>query len=93
MTESTSRISAEFDTTRILERPDGFYWENKATGEQFGPFATLAEAQKDMEYGAEDEIEVAETAEEAEDEVGIADWIDPETGLPAEGSVPRIEDH
>ena len=33
------------------------------------------------------------SVEEAEAEIGIADWIDEETGAPAEGSVPRIEDH
>ena len=46
-----------------------------------------------MAYNADSEIEVGETAEEAEEEVGIADWIDPETGLPAEESVPRTEEH
>ena len=29
---------------------------------------------------------------QAEDEIGIADWIDPETGAPAEERVPHIED-
>ena len=34
-----------------------------------------------------------ETLEEAEDEIGVAGWIDPDTGEPAEEGVPRIEDH
>jgi hypothetical protein len=34
-----------------------------------------------------------ETLQEAEDEIGIADWIDPETGEPAEGqSPPRLDE-
>lgn len=83
-----------YDSTRIIERPDGFYWQDKETGKEFGPFATLLEAVADMEAaGAEGEVEVGETIAEAEDEVGIADWIDPETGLPAEDSVPRTENH
>jgi hypothetical protein len=41
----------------------------------------------------EDDIETAETLEEAEDEIGIAGWIDPETGLPAEESISRVEEH
>lgn len=83
-----------YDSTRIIERPDGFYWQDKETGKEFGPFATLLEAVADMEAaGAESEVEVGETIAEAEDEVGIADWIDPETGLPAEDSVPRTENH
>jgi len=40
-----------------------------------------------------EELEEPETLSEAESEVGISEWIDPETGLPAEDSVPRIEDH
>jgi hypothetical protein len=31
--------------------------------------------------------------QEAESEIGVSEWIDPETGGPAEDSVPRIEDH
>ena len=34
-----------------------------------------------------------EPLQEAESEIGIAEWIDPDTGGPAEDSVPRIEDH
>ena len=31
--------------------------------------------------------------QETESELGINEWIDPDTGGPAEDSVPRIEDH
>jgi hypothetical protein len=34
-----------------------------------------------------------ETLEEAEAEIGIADFVDLETGEPAEESPPRLEDH
>ena len=37
--------------------------------------------------------EPGETLAEAEDEIGISDWIDPDTGEPAEESIPRTEDH
>lgn len=93
MNEPIPLTPADYDTARIIERPDGFYWQDKASGEEFGPFATLLETVQDMEFHAEGAIEVGETPEEAEAEVGVADWIDPETGLPAEESVPRIEDH
>ena len=36
--------------------------------------------------------EPGETVQEAEAEIGIADWIDPETGAPAEEERPHIED-
>jgi len=78
---------------RIIERPNGIYWQDTATGEEFGPFASVAEAEADMEYNADSSYEPGERLDEAEDELGIADWVDPDTGQPAEESVPRIEDH
>jgi len=78
--------------TRTLERPDGFYWQNLETDEVYGPFATLAEAVSDMEYGAEAQSDVGDTLRQAEEEIGIADWIDPDTGVPAEEQVPHIDD-
>ena len=37
--------------------------------------------------------EPGETLQEAENEIGMADWIDPETGAPAEGlSHPHLEE-
>lgn len=78
---------------RIIERPNGIYWQDQVTGEEFGPFATVAEAEADMEYNAESGYEPGEDLDEAEDELGIADWLDPDTGQPAEESVPRLEDH
>lgn len=78
----------------VTERPDGFYWEAKK-GEPHGPFPTLAEAEADMlSDGAGDaEVEPGEGLQEAESELGINEWIDPDTGGPAEDNVPRIEDH
>ena len=84
--------SPDFDNTRILERPDGFYWQNLETKEICGPFRTLTEAVEDMEYNADASSDAASLLREAEDEIGIADWIDPETGEPAEEQVPHIED-
>ena len=77
---------------RIIERPDGFYWQAPGSKEQ-GPFTTLSEAEGDMLSGGAGDFEPADTVQEAESEAGIADWIDPDTGGPAEDSVPRIEDH
>ena len=84
----------EYDETRIIERPDGFYWQSKAGNRESGPFPTLLEAVQDMHYYQdESDFEPGETVEEAEADIGIADWIDPETGEPAEESIPRLEDH
>ena len=79
---------------RVIERPDGFDGESKKKGETYGPFKTLVEAEADMlAGGASAEDLEAEGLQEAESELGINEWIDPDTGGPAEDNVPRIEDH
>ncbi|MFA5123757.1 hypothetical protein [Zavarzinia sp.] len=92
MTIAIPETPPDYDKTLIIERPDGFYRQDKASGEEFGPFATLIEAAADMDSGAAN-VGVGESLEEAESEIGIADWIDPETGQPAEESIPHLEDH
>lgn len=88
-------VSRDDEQGRILERPDGFYWESKQTKEPRGPFTTLSEAEADMLTGgaADDAFEAGESLQEAESEIGMAEWIDPDTGGPAEDNIPRIEDH
>ena len=76
----------------ITKRPDGFYWQAKDDGREYGPFATLAEAEQSMQSEGE-APEPGETLAEAESEIGIADFADPETGEPAEESRPRLEEH
>jgi hypothetical protein len=80
---------------RVIERPDGFYWESKETKELRGPFETRAEAEADRLAGgaADEEFDSEDGLQEAESELGISEWIDPDTGGPAEDNVPRIEDH
>lgn len=82
----------EYDRTRIIERPDGFYWLDKATNAEYGPFETLIAAVEDMEYKADSDYEPAESLQEAEEEIGISGWIDPDTGLPAEDSSTHLSD-
>ena len=77
------------DGRRTFERPDGYWWEDTLSGRLFGPFSSLVDAINDMEDGAEPGIEVGETLAEAEDEIGISSWIDPDTGEPAEEQPPH----
>jgi hypothetical protein len=85
-------LPEELPRGRILERPDGFYWESKSG--LYGPFATLDEAETDMLSGGAPEVPAdPDLLQETESELGINEWIDPDTGGPAEDSVPRIEDH
>ncbi|HET7362963.1 MAG TPA: hypothetical protein VFJ70_05235 [Burkholderiales bacterium] len=93
MSHAIPETPPDFDRTRIMDRPDGFYWRPKGTTREYGPFATLLEAVQDMQAADEAAPEPGETLQEAEAEVGIADWIDPDTGEPAEEERPHIEDH
>ncbi|MBS0336453.1 MAG: hypothetical protein JSS40_06505 [Proteobacteria bacterium] len=83
----------ERDPSRVIERPDGFYWQSLEDDREFGPFRTSREAQQHMQLQSEAELEPGESLEEAEDEVGISGWVDPDTGELAEEGVPRLEDH
>jgi hypothetical protein len=94
MSRPIPQTPPDFDRTRIVERPTGFFWQAKDGGREYGPFATLLEAVLDMQASDEDAgLEPGETLAEAESEIGIADYIDPETGEPAEEERPRLEDH
>lgn len=84
---------AELEGTRIVERPDGFYVQWIADGREEGPYESLVEAIEDQRAIDSEEIEPGETLAEAEAELGVADWIDPETSALAEDHVPRLEEH
>ncbi|HEY5994667.1 MAG TPA: hypothetical protein VIU46_08725 [Gallionellaceae bacterium] len=83
----------EADRGHVIERPDGFYWQDNADGKVYGPFRTLLDAMLDMRNEDEEgEFEEGESLEEAESEIGITGWIDPDTGMPAEETTPRFTD-
>jgi hypothetical protein len=94
MSRSIPELPDDADKTLIIERPDGFYWQSESTGEEYGPFRTRADAVKDMQFGAEAEDPEPEvTLEEAEAEIGVSGWVDPDTGDLGESWTPRLEDH
>ena len=93
MTQAIPITPAEFDRSRIFERPDGFWWQAKDGGREYGPFATLLEAVNDMQASDNGPPEPGETLAEAEAEIGVADHIYPDTGEPAEEERPRLEEH
>jgi hypothetical protein len=73
---------------RIFARPDGYYWLALDGKQEVGPFATLAEAMADMDSGDAAGWAPGETLAEAESEIGVSDWIDPDSGALAEGQGP-----
>lgn len=85
-------IPPEYDETRIIERPDGFYWQDRSGGMEYGPFPTLLEAVLDMQATEDTGFEAGETLGEAEAEIGISDQVDPDTGQPEEGFRPHLSD-
>jgi len=85
-------VPSENDQTQVIERPDGFYWQDKLTEKEYGPFPTLLEAVQDMQSQGDNGYEEGETLEDAEAEIGISTWIDPDTGEPAESVSPRRSD-
>jgi len=82
----------EDEETRLIERADGFYWQNVATEKLYGPFPTLLDAMEDNPYQEESDFGEGATLHEAEEEIGIADWVDSDTGELAEGSARHLSD-
>ena len=91
-TESIPQTSPDYDQARVIERPDGFYWQDKLSDELYGPFPTLLGAVQDMQDHDGNDYEEGETLEEAVSEIGMADWIDPDTGQPAEDMPTHLSD-
>lgn len=75
--------------TRIIERPDGVYWQDE-DGIEYGPFATLTEAMADREAALAAE---EEELDGSDSDLDMADWVDSETGEISEGAMPHIEDN
>lgn len=86
-------LGATADSERIVERPDGFYWQAPDGRAEFGPFATLQEAQAGRDSTGDESPEGGEALRQAEREIGMNEWLDAETGEPAEGqSPPHLEE-
>lgn len=96
MPQSIPTTPAAFDSARIIERPDGFYWESLEDGREYGPFATLVETVLDMQSVSDDEEvegDDVDDVREAGEALGVPQWIDPETGHLADDEWTRTEDH
>ncbi len=81
------------ETSRVVARPDGYYWVADDGRQEFGPYATAVLALAALRDGVESALEPGAELAEVEAELGIADWVDPATGEPAEEGPTRIEEH
>ncbi len=82
------------DSQALVHHPDGYYWLAADGRLEIGPYATAEAALADLHRSAdEDDLEPDESLPEAEQALGLADWLDPDTGGLAEGTHTRLEDH
>ncbi len=93
MRQTIPATPADYDHTRIIERPDGFFWLDQDTGQTYGPFDTLLAAVEDMEYSADSDFEADDALEAVEEDLGLSAWVDPDTGELAEDTFTHLEDH
>lgn len=76
----------------ILERPDGYYWRSPEGPGEYGPFESFEAAMADRDSTGDDSPDGFDDLLEVERDIGINEWIDAETGEPAEGqSPPHLE--
>ncbi|MBI3902676.1 MAG: hypothetical protein HY306_07000 [Nitrosomonadales bacterium] len=89
--EITPPAHEENQEAHLVERPDGFYWQDPRTEKLFGPFPTSLAATEDMQYRDDSDYAEGESPEEAEAEIGI-DLLDTEAGELSESFAPHFSD-
>lgn len=89
---ATEAAAIEAESGAIVERPDGYSWQAPECQGEFGPYETYELARGRRGSAGEEQLEPGETLHEAERDIGINEWMDAETGEPAEGqSPPHLE--
>ncbi len=72
------------ENSRVVARPDGFYWVADDGHQEFGPFPTAQEALVALREGIDTGLEPDETLAEAESEIGFVDPKVVDEGTPEE---------
>lgn len=72
------------ESSRVVARPDGFYWVADDGHQEFGPFPTANDAVIALREGIETGLEPDETLEQAEAEIGFVDPKVTDEGVPEE---------
>jgi hypothetical protein len=77
--KSTEDVPPNHDeSSRIVARPDGYYWVADDGRQEFGPFADMSEALHALRSGNATEAEPDEVLAEVEAEMGIVEPASPE---------------
>jgi hypothetical protein len=72
------------ESSRVVARPDGFYWVADDGHQEFGPFVTAMDALMALREGIETGLEPGETLQEAESEIGFVEPKLNDEGVPEE---------
>lgn len=72
------------ESSRVVARPDGFYWVADDGHQEFGPFPTAMDALVALRSGIETGLEPDETLAEAEAEIGFVEPTAPDNETPDE---------
>jgi hypothetical protein len=91
LSEEELAVSTEDDGS-VVSHPDGYYWVTADGRRQIGPFDSAEEARAQMQQSIDSGWVPGDSLREAEDELGIADWNDPDFGGPAEDTHLRFSD-
>jgi hypothetical protein len=70
------------DSSRVVARPDGYYWIADDGRQEFGPFPTAIDALVALRAGTDTGLEPDETLAEAEAEIGIVEPLPIDDGAP-----------
>ena len=81
------------DSQALVRHPDGYYWLGVGGRQQVGPYDSAEAALADLHRAEEEALEPEASLPEAEQALGLADWVDPETGQLAEATHTRLEEH
>jgi hypothetical protein len=77
----------------VVQHADGYFWLGADGDQEFAPFTSHEASRAGRDRWDEEASAEGKTVPEAEREIGIAEWIDAETGELAEGqSPPRLEE-
>lgn len=72
------------ESSRVVARPDGFYWVADDGQQEFGPFSTAVDAVAALREGIETGLEPDQTLQQAEDEIGYVQPRLDDQGRPEE---------